>query len=73
MGSKREVAMNRNFRHGDMLCPSCNAAGRHAVLKPDNCPTCGKATCFVCRGASDERGRPHAHAHCCAVKKERTA
>lgn len=50
--SKREVAMNASWRHGDLLCPSCNAAGRHDVLKPGVCSKCGRATCFVCRGAT---------------------
>lgn len=31
--SQREVAQNRNWKHGDMLCRSCNTAGRHDVLR----------------------------------------
>lgn len=37
------------------LCGRCNTAGRHDVLRPGVCSACGKATCFVCRGASDDQ------------------
>lgn len=72
--TKREVAMNRSFRHGDLLCPSCNCAGRHDVLRPGVCSACGKATCFVCRGGEDDRMVPHAHARfCSALRAEASA
>lgn len=66
--SKREVAMNSSWRHGDMLCVSCNTAGRHEVLKPSVCPKCKGATCFACRGGSDDQARPHGHAQFCGMK-----
>ena len=65
--SQREVAMNSNWKHGDILCGSCNAAGAHGVLKPARCATCGRPTCFVCRGASDER-KEHDQVRFCAPK-----
>lgn len=67
--SQRAVAMNSNWRHGDMLCSSCNTSGRHDVLQPGVCPECGKATCFVCRGGSDERDGSHAHARACSARR----
>lgn len=67
--SRREVAMNANWRHGDMLCPSCNTAGRHDLLRPARCSACGKATCFVCRGAEDDQKEPHAYARCCSAMR----
>lgn len=63
--SKREVAMNTNWRHGDTLCVTCNTAGRHDVLRPGVCTGCKKATCFACRGGTAEQKAPHTHARFC--------
>lgn len=62
--SQRDVALNSNWRHGDMLCSSCNTAGHHDVLKPNVCGTCKKATCYACRGGTDGQV-DHAHAQWC--------
>lgn len=71
--SQREVAQNRNWKHGDMLCPRCSTSGRHDVLRPGVCSACGKATCCACRGGGDDRNHPHAHARFCAALRVEAA
>lgn len=66
--SQRDVALNSNWRHGDMLCASCGTTGRHDVLKPGVCTTCKGATCFACRGGRDDQERSHGHAQFCGMK-----
>lgn len=66
--SKREVAMNSNYKFGELLCPSCNTTGPHGVLRPGHCSACKRATCFVCRGADDDARQPHYHPQFCNQK-----
>ena len=49
--SQREVAMNANWKHGDILCGSCNAAGAHGVLKPARCATMRSSDVFCVSGS----------------------
>lgn len=65
--SKRDVALNSTWRHGDVLCSTCNTTGRHDVLKPGVCSKCGRATCYACRGGSDGNVM-HAQERFCAPK-----